>query len=146
MLPAYWLGMPLHSSSYILLPRMSQLAFGDNQADCGGNSDRIIHHKAIRDVVFSVAQSAALAPFKELSNLIPSSVSRPANVFIPTWSHRQPAALDVHVISPLPGADWGRLPSLLAMPCRLVSNGSWLPTSQPAGRWGWSSSRLWWRL
>ena len=68
---------------------------------CGGNGDRITRHNAIRDIVFNAAQSAALAPSKEMANLIPDSSSRPADVFLPTWSRGQPAALDVHVISPL---------------------------------------------
>ena len=75
--------------------------FGDHQVGCGGNGDRITRHNAIRDVVFSAAQSAALAPSKEMPNLIPDSLSRPADVFLPTWSRGRPAALDVHVISPL---------------------------------------------
>ena len=32
---------------------------------------------------------------------IPDSLSRPTDVFLPTWSRGRPAALDVHVISPL---------------------------------------------
>ena len=36
-----------------------------------------------------------------MPNLIPNSLSRPADVFLPTWSRGRPAALDVHVISPL---------------------------------------------
>ena len=33
--------------------------------------------------------------------MIPVSLSRPADVLLPTWSYGRPAALDVHVISPL---------------------------------------------
>ena len=72
-----------------------------HQVGCGGNGDRITHHNAIRDIVFSATQSAALAPSEEMPNLIPDSSSRPANVFLPTWSRGWPAALDVQVISPL---------------------------------------------
>ena len=60
-----------------------------------------MRHNAIRDVFFSAAQSAALAPSIELPNLIPNSLSRPADIYIPTLSHGHPAAIDVHVISPL---------------------------------------------
>ena len=52
-------------------------------------------------MVFSVAQSAALAPSKEITGLVPGSLSRPADVFLPSWSCGRPAALDIHVISPL---------------------------------------------
>ena len=61
---------------------------------CGGNGDRITRHNAIWDIVFSATQSAALAPSKEMPNLIPDSSSRPADVFLPTWSRGQPAVLD----------------------------------------------------
>ena len=60
-----------------------------------------MRHNAIRDVIFCAAQSAALAPSIEFPNLISDSLSRPADIYLPTWSRGRPAALDVHVISPL---------------------------------------------
>ena len=75
------------------------LAYGDHHVGCGGNGDRIFRHDSIRDAIFSVAQSAALAPRKEAPSLIPSSRSRPADIYLPTWKRGQPAALDVTVIS-----------------------------------------------
>ena len=45
---------------------------------------------------FSAAQSAALAPRKEVPSLIPSC---PTDIFLPNWSRGCPAALDVTVIS-----------------------------------------------
>ena len=73
--------MPLHSS-YYYCPECHNLAdpFGDHQVGCGGNADRITGHNAIGDVVFSAAQSVALAPSKEMFNLIPSFASRLADV------------------------------------------------------------------
>ena len=68
---------------------------------CGGNGDRIARHNAIRDVLFSAAQSAALSPTREAAGVVPDSLSRPADILLPTWSRGRPAALDVHVISPL---------------------------------------------
>ena len=76
-------------------------AFGDHQVGCGGNGDRIHRHDAIRDVLFSAAQAAALAPRKEVPSLIPGSSSRPADVYLPNWKRGQPAAIDVTVISTL---------------------------------------------
>ena len=75
--------------------------FGDHQVGCGGNNDRIGRHNAIRDVIFSAAQSAALAPSREASNMVPDSATRPADVLLPNWHNGRPAALDIHVISPL---------------------------------------------
>ena len=98
----YWLRVPLHSSSYSCSECHNTAdPFGDHQVGCRGNGDRITRHNAIRDIVFSAAQSAALAPSKETPNLIPDSSSRPADVFLPTWCRGRPAALDVQVISPL---------------------------------------------
>ena len=98
----YWLGVPLHNSPYPC-PECHGTAdiFGDHQVGCGGNGDRISRHNSIRDVVFTAAQSAALAPSKETLGLAPGSLSRPADVFLPSWSCGRPAALDIHVISPL---------------------------------------------
>ena len=98
----YWLGVPLHSTSFPCPEcRCSADPFGDHQLGCGGNGDRISRHNAIRDVIFSAAQSAALAPSREAPGLVASSQSRPADILLPTWHHGRPAALDVHVISPL---------------------------------------------
>uniref|UniRef100_A0A1X7VC05 Uncharacterized protein n=1 Tax=Amphimedon queenslandica TaxID=400682 RepID=A0A1X7VC05_AMPQE len=74
---------------------------GDHALACGGNSDRILRHNAIRDVIFTAAQSAALSPRREAPSLVPDSLSRPADVFLPHWIQGRPAALDVTVISPL---------------------------------------------
>ena len=62
----YWLGVPLNSNPFPC-PECRSItdSFGDHQIRCGGNGDRIFQHNAIRDVVFSAAQSAALAPSKE---------------------------------------------------------------------------------
>ena len=98
----YWLGIPLYNSQY-RCPECSGQAdkFGDHQVGCGGNSDRISRHNGIRDALFEAAQSAALSPTREAPGLIADSRSRPADILLPTWHRGRPAALDVHVISPL---------------------------------------------
>ena len=55
----------------------------------------------MRDVLFEVAQSAALAPTREALEMVADSHSRHADILLPTWHYGHPAALDVHVISPL---------------------------------------------
>ena len=98
----YWLGVPLNNGQFTCPEcRGSADPFGDYQVGCGGNGDRISRHNAIRDVVFSAAQSAALALSKEAPNLVPDSSVRPADVLLPNWNRGRPAAVDVHVISPL---------------------------------------------
>ena len=53
------------------------------------------------DVVATAAQTAALAPRRELPHLIPNRQSRPADIFLPSWDRGRPAALDISVISTL---------------------------------------------
>ena len=98
----YWLGVPMHSTPYPC-PQCHCTAdvFGDHQVGCGGNSDRISRHNALRDVLFTAAQSGALAPCREASGVIPDSLRRPADILLPNWHQGQSAALDVHIISPL---------------------------------------------
>uniref|UniRef100_A0A1X7TNF8 Uncharacterized protein n=1 Tax=Amphimedon queenslandica TaxID=400682 RepID=A0A1X7TNF8_AMPQE len=71
---------------------------------CRGNWDLIRHHDSLCDVLFSAAQSAALAPQKEMPSLIPGSCARPADVFLSHRDGGRPAALDVTIISSLQAA------------------------------------------
>ena len=98
----YWLGFPLSSGS-VACPVCSRPfdPFGDHSLACGGNNDRILRHNAIRDIISTAAQSAALSPRREVPSLIPGSLSHPADVYLPHWSQGHPAALDVTVISHL---------------------------------------------
>ena len=70
----YWLGVPLHCSSYSC-PECHNTAdpFGDHQDGCGGNGDQAQCRS--RCHLYSAAQSAALAPVKEMPNLISDSLS-----------------------------------------------------------------------
>ena len=63
----YWLGVPLHSTSYCC-PECHSTAdpFGDHQVGCGGNGDRIARHNAIRDVLFL---AASLRPWHQRERL-----------------------------------------------------------------------------
>ena len=96
----YWLGLRMFAEGSICsICHGAADPYGDHHVGCGGNGDRIFRHNSIRDAIFSVAQSAALAPRKEAPSLIPSSRSRPADIYLPNWKRGQPAALDVTVIS-----------------------------------------------
>ena len=96
----YWLGLRLFEDGSICpICQVAADPFGDHQVGCGGNGDRIHRHDSIRDALFSAAQSAALAPRREVPSLIPGSSSRPADIYLPNWDRGRPAALDVTVIS-----------------------------------------------
>ena len=103
---------------------------------CGGNADRIFRHNSLRDAVFSAAQSAALAPRKEVPSLIPGSQHRPADVYLPCWKGGRPVALDITVISTMqqstiqPAAD-NQVHALLVAETRIF--GTHGPACQAAG-------------
>ena len=98
----YWLGLPIFTEGG-RCPVCQVLAdpFGDHHVGCGGNGDRIHRHNSIRDAIFSAAQTAALAPRRELPSLIPGSQARLADIFLPSWDRGRPTALDVTIISTL---------------------------------------------
>ena len=93
----------------------------------------------MRDVIYAAAQSAALAPTKEASSLIPGSSSRPADILLPTWSQGRPAALDVHIISPLQQKTVAEAARTPAMPLTWESVESWGVTSLTAAQLVWTS-------
>ena len=100
----YWLGIRIMGrESRCPMCGLFDIAdpFGDHHVGCGGNGDRIHRHDSIRDVLFTAAQSAALAPRKEVPSLIPGTSNRPADIYLPNWAQGHPAALDVTVISTL---------------------------------------------
>ena len=113
----YWLGVPL-AGDFSSCPICSRPAdpLGDHALACGGNNDRVLRHNSLRDVIFSAVQSAALSPRREVPSLVPDSLSHPADVYLPHWSHGRPATVDVTVISPLQCHTLSQSPQYRAMP------------------------------
>ena len=75
--------------------------YGDNSSTCRGWGDNIHRHDRLRDKVFSSCVSVSLSPSLEKTNLRSNNQSRPADVFLPSWTQGKPAALDVTVVSSL---------------------------------------------
>lgn len=98
----YWLGLRMSSNEApcTVCGKPSDV-YGDHAVGCGGSNDRITRHDLLCDALFSVAQSAALAPRKEVPGLIPGSRARPADLYLPAWPRGTPTALDVRVVSSL---------------------------------------------
>lgn len=96
----YWLGLQLFSDG-VQFSVCHTIAdpHGDNHVGCRGNGDRILRHNALHDAIFSAAQSAALAPQRE----VPSLTHRAAQPISTCQTGRRgtPPALDVFVISTL---------------------------------------------
>ena len=87
----YWLGLQMFEDDRTCpVCHSTADCYGDHQVGCGGNPDRIHRHNSVRDALFSAAQSAALAPRREVPSLIPGTQSRPADVFLPNWSRGRP--------------------------------------------------------
>ena len=75
----YWLGLRMDDGvSPCSACGVTSDAYGDHQVGCGGNGDRIHRHDAVKDVLFT-------APRREAPSLISGSLSRPADIFLPTW-------------------------------------------------------------
>ena len=55
-------------------------------------------HHALRDCVYDAARSANQRPWREIG--VDSSGQRPADCFLPNWSHGRPLAIDVTVSHP----------------------------------------------
>ena len=74
---------------------------------CSAGGDRTRRHLAARNLVGQLASEAGFRPELEKEGLLPPSPDepdsrgrRPADVFIPCWSHGAPAAFDLAVSSP----------------------------------------------
>ena len=74
---------------------------GDHAVACHGRGDMISRQDRPRDKILSTCSAANLSPNCEQKNLIPETNSRPGDVYLPCWSARQPAALDITITSPL---------------------------------------------
>ena len=66
----------------------------DDHGMKGGRHDRL------RDKIFKEAQLASFSPTSEMPHLIPGSLSRPADIYIPSWIDGKKLAFDVSVVSP----------------------------------------------
>jgi len=108
---------------------------------CGGNGDRISRHNAVRDVLFTAAQSAALALTREATGVVANSQSRPADMFsfLPaTMVDQQP-----WMCTSSPPSNSPKLPTLQVMHCRWEHNVSSRPTSPTAAQQESTSFPLW---
>ena len=72
---------------------------------CGG--DRTLRHHASRNLTGDLAQEAGKNPELEKAGLLKpdpelpgSNLRRPADVYLPSWKHGRPAALDLAITSP----------------------------------------------
>ena len=70
-------------------------SLGDHALSCAIGGERIARHNGLRDCVFQAAQQAGLGPQKEVDNLLPPSVDRPADVFIRNYTNGRSTCLDL---------------------------------------------------
>ena len=82
--------------------------YGLHARRCGGAGDWTACHHAARNLVSRFADEAGLNPSVEQAHLLPprpddpsgNNLRRPADVFVPAWTHGQPAAFDLAITSP----------------------------------------------
>ena len=98
----YRLGMSVfpREGRCMACPVMSDV-MGDHAISCGWGGERITRHNALRDVLFSTCQQAALAPVREDRALLPGTEARPADILLPHWTGGRDTALDITVVNPL---------------------------------------------
>ena len=75
--------------------------FGHHAVVCDCSGDRIKRHNAIRDCLFDSCVAACWAPVKETPFLLAGSSERPADIFIPNFSHGKGLVIDTAVTCPL---------------------------------------------
>ena len=83
-------------------------ARGHHARDCCAGGDRTRRHNGTRNKGFNFAKAAGCNPELEKANiLLPSrpgdtttALRRPADVYLPTWTHGLPAALDFAITAP----------------------------------------------
>ena len=81
---------------------------GCHSRRCTGGGDLTACHNGARNIVHWFAASAGANPSLEQAGLLPprpddpsgNNLRRPADVFLPSWVHGQPAAFDLAITSP----------------------------------------------
>ena len=79
----------------------NKYVFGHHAVVCDCSGDRIKRHNAIRDCLFDSCVAACWAPVKETPFLLAGSSERPADIFIPNFSHGKGLVIDTAVTCPL---------------------------------------------
>jgi hypothetical protein len=77
--------------------------YGIQSIICKAKGDIISRHNAVRDVIYSVAKDAGLAPEKEKAGILGDhgDKRRPADVYLPNFSLQKDYCLDIAITSPL---------------------------------------------
>ena len=83
-------------------------ARGHHARECGSGGDRTRRHNGTRNKGFNFAKAAGCNPELEKSNILlpprpgdtTNAQRRPADVYLPTWTHGFPAALDFAITAP----------------------------------------------
>ena len=99
-----WLGLPLTDSGGTC-PACARTVddLGSHALSCTHAGTITLRHNALRDAVWRLCRAAGLRPEAEKPGLLPGTLFRPADVFLPLYPGGGPAkvALDLAVVSPL---------------------------------------------
>ena len=98
------LGVPVVSEEVNCSMCMQNFDFmGDHAACCTKNSDLIIRHNRIRNLLNKICTEGQLSPVMEKKGILGDSDKpgrRPGDVTIPNWKHGRGLAIDVAVTCP----------------------------------------------
>ena len=99
------LGLPLTSdgSHCPYCPDKSLDPFGHHALTCKRGPDVISRHNIMRDTIYDICRRAALNPVLEQGAGIDvdGTLTRPADILIPTWTLGKSGAFDITVVHPL---------------------------------------------
>jgi hypothetical protein len=98
-----WLGIPLGEAGLCSFCAHRVDALGSHALECTAGHAVVRRHNALREVIYHTCQEAGLRPEAEKPALLPESLRRPADIFLPRWPGGGSAmvALDIAVVSPL---------------------------------------------
>eukprot|EP00662_Eupelagonemidae_sp_cell21_P057021 gene57021-biopygen95700 len=99
-----WLGVPVCEGDAVCpMCTMHVPDLGLHAIKCKNGGDITLRHNHLRDIVWRLCKAAGLRPEVEKFGLLPGTLSRPADVWLPRYPGGGPAkiALDQKVTSPL---------------------------------------------
>ena len=98
-----WLGIPIFNQDHLCSACQLHVMdiFGHHASVCPVSGDRIRRHNILRDILYYFCSLAAWGPAKEVPHILPSSLERPADIFVPNFSLGKDLVLDAAVTCPL---------------------------------------------
>jgi hypothetical protein len=82
-------------------PSDQSLSYGDHSTQCHGGCSLHLRHNRLKSITYHALKAAGCGPQMETAHLIPGSLIRPGDVYVPVGDNRMAVAYDVTVVSPV---------------------------------------------